>query len=264
MKKFNLIILALITFFLTGCGNINLDLNKVSENLDNLTTDDFDLLTAVENIEIYNNYFADLVNIYDYDLEKLEITAENIENMAFRVDSNNNPAYIIIKPKEGKKEELKNEIADYLSKFTNLTNKLESEYEEHLIYIFSDKSEEILKKIKNSKTPVFSMLFNVENSELETLTGINPADLDEFLVKNSVMTQANSYYILKPKEGKTEAVKTKMNEYMSKLEQQWKTYLPEQYELVKDRLEETYGDYLIYVISNNNELVLKTIKDSKK
>lgn len=38
------------------------------------------------------------------------------------------------------------------------------------------------------------------------------------------------------------------------------TYLPEQYELVKNRLEKEYGDYLIYIVSSNNDLVFETIK----
>ena len=50
---------------------------------------------------------------------------------------------------------------------------------------------------------------------------------------------------------------------MTNVENQWATYLPDQYELVKNRLEEEYGDYLIYIISIDIELVLKTIKDSK-
>ena len=51
---------------------------------------------------------------------------------------------------------------------------------------------------------------------------------------------------------------------MDNLEEQWSTYLPDQYELVENRLEEEYGEYLIYIISNDNELVLKTIKNCKE
>lgn len=263
MKKINLIVVTLLCFFLVGCGSVELDLNKVSENLNTLTTGNFDLLTAVENVEMNSDYFGDLVNVYDFDLEAMGINKEIVENMAFRLDSNNNPAYIIIKAINGKKEELKNQIDEYLNKFTDL-NKLESEYEGYLIYLFSDKNEEILKTIKNSKEKVFGMLMNVESSDLETLTGINPEDLDEFLVKNSVITKANSYYILKPKAGREAKVEEAMNTYMNKLESQWATYLPDQYELVKNRLEKEYGNYLIYIISNNNKLVFETIKSSKK
>lgn len=262
-KKFNLIVASVLCLFLTGCGNVDLDLDKVSENLSNLTNNSFDLLTAVENIEMDNAYFSDLVNVYDFDLQELGINKEIIENMAFRVDSNNNPAYIIVKPVEGKKEELKAEINSYLNKFTNL-NKLESEYEGYLIYLFSDKNSELLEVIKNSKSRIFGFLMNVESTDLEALTGVNPEDLDEFLVKNSVMTQSSSYYILKPSEGKKDKVQETMNNYMNNLEKQWETYLPDQYELVENRLEEEYGGYLIYIISSDNESVLKSIKNSKK
>ena len=262
-KKISLVVVMLGCLLLTGCGNVNLDLNEVSNKVDNLTTDSFDLLTAVENIESNTDYFTDLVNVYDFDLEEMGINKDNIQDIAFRVDSNNKPAYIIIKPNEGKKEEVQKEISAYLTKFTDL-NKLESEYEGHLIYLFSEKNEEILKTIKNSRSRIFGMLFNVESTDLEALTGINPDDLDEFLVKTSVMTQASSYYIVKPKEGKLDSVKEQLDEYMTRVEQQWQTYLPDQYDLVKSRLEEEYGGYLIYVISSNNELVLETIKECKK
>jgi len=263
MKKIKLVLSVFLCLILTGCGNAELDLDKVSQNLNDLTSGSFDMLTAVENIEMNNTYFGELLNVYDFDLEDMGINKDNIENMAFRVDNDNNPAYIIIKPVEGKKESVKKEINKYLEDFTNL-NKLESEYEGHLIYLFSDNNDELLKTIKKSKSKVFGMLMNVESTDLEALTNVNPDDLEEFLVKNSVMTQASSYYILKPKVGREDKVEEAMDDYMDRLEEQWKTYLPDQYELVENRLEEEYGDYLIYIISNNNELVFKTIKKSKK
>jgi len=264
MKKISIIVMTIMCVFLTGCGNKNLDLNMVSEKLDGLTNGEFDLLTAVENIEMNTEYFdTELINVYDFDLEELGINYELIENMAFKLDSTEKPAYIILKPMEGKKDELKKQIDAYLSKFTDL-NKLETEYASYLIYIFSDKSNQILKTIKNSKSRVFGMLMEVNEADVEVLTGINPENLDEFLIKNSVMTQASSYYILKPKEGKKEVVKEDMDKYMDNLEENWKTYLPDQYELVKNRLEEEYGDYLIYIISSDNELVYKSIKECKE
>ena len=263
MKKIKLFLGVFLCLFLTGCGNVELDLDKVSENLTNLTNNGFDIMAAVENIEIDNAYFDELINVYDFDLEDMGINKNNIENMAFRVDTNNKPAYIIIKPVDGKKENIKKEINEYLKSFADL-NKLESEYEGYLIYLFSNNNKELLKTIKKSRSKIFGMLMNVESSDLEALTGVDPEDLDEFLVKNSVMTQASSYYILKPKAGMEDKVEDAMDNYMDNLEEQWRTYLPDQYELVENRLEEEYGDYLIYIISNNNELVYKTIKKSKK
>lgn len=262
MKKINLIIVMLLSLLSTGCGNVNLDLDKVSKKLDELNTNSFDLLAAVENIEMDETYFENLVSAYDYDLEEMGINKDIVENMAFRLDSENKPAYIIIKPVDGKNKELEKQIENYLEKFDDL-KELKSEYEGYLIYIFSKDAEEIIEIIKNSKSKVFGMLIDVGKEDLETLTGVKSNDVEEFLVKNSVMTQASSYYILKPAKGKKEKVKETMDNYMETLEEQWKTYLPEQYELVKNRLEEEYGDYLIYVISSNNELVFNAIKDCK-
>ena len=262
MKKvFAIITVLFVCLILTGCGNVSLNLEEVSENLDNLTGENFDLLTAIENIESKYYSTEELYNVYDYDLESLGIDKDNIENLAFRVDVNNNPVYIMVKPLDGKKQAVKKEFDAYLEAFDN---KLEAEHEGHLIYIFSDESDKILEEIKGSKRPIFGMLINVEDTEIEALTGVKLDDVEEFLVKNSVMTQASSYYIVKPKSGKTDDVKKSLDEYMTRLEQQWEMYLPDQYELVKNRLEEEYGDYLIYIISTDNELVLKTIKNSKK
>ena len=263
MKKiFNLFVVACISLSLAGCGDKTLNLEKVSENLTNLTSDNFDILTAVENIEL--KYFSEqeLENVYDYDLEKLGIDNTNIEQMAFRIDSNKKPVYIIVKPQEGKMDIVKKEFNDYF-KILSLNDKLEEEYQGCLIYVFKDNGEEVLKTIKDSKSPIFGMLMDVGDADLEALTGINPNDLEEFLVKNSVMTQANSYFILKPKKDKYDEVKKALDDYMTNVENQWATYLPDQYELVKNRLEEEYGDYLVYIISIDNELVFKTIKDSK-
>ena len=125
MKKiFNLFVVACISLSLVGCGNKTLNLEKVSENLTNLTSDNFDILTAVENIEL--KYFSEqeLENVYDYDLEKLGIDNNNIEQMAFRIDSNKKPVYIIVKPQEGKMDIVKKEFNDYF-KTLSLNDKLE-------------------------------------------------------------------------------------------------------------------------------------------
>lgn len=265
MKKiFSILTIGVMCLTLAGCGNISLDLKKISDNLDNLTSDKFDILSVSDNIEKLDPNFSNLFDVYDYDLESMDINKDNIEKMLFKVSVDNIPAYIIVKPVEGKKEEVKKEIGKYLNTFSNLKEKLEVEHEGYLIYLFSDNNTTILEKIKETKTPVFGILVDIDKDSINSLLGIKNDDLDEFLVKNSVITQANSYYILKPKKGKKKEIKETMDVYMKSLEEQWKTYLPSQYELVKNRVEEEYGDYLIYIISSNNDLVLKTIKNYKK
>lgn len=264
MKKiFSVIVIMFMCLCFVGCGNVNLDLDEVSNSLDNLSSNEFDMFMAMDNIEM-NGYYSDLVDVYDFDLETFGINKDNIESMVFKVSANNEPAYIIIKPLSDKTKVVKKELSAYMNKFSNLKDILETEYEGHLIYINSPKNKEILKQIKNSKKKIFGMLMNVEGENIENLLGVKTSDLDSFLVKNSTMIQANSYYILKPKKGFKDDIKRAMDEYMKKLEQQWETYLPDQYELVKNRLEKEYGDYLIYIISKDNDLVFKEIKKYNK
>ena len=51
-----------------------------------------------------------------------------------------------------------------------------------------------------------------------------------------------------------------MAKYFKDLQKQWDSYLPAQADLVKNRLETTYNGYNIYIVSDNNNLVLDTIK----
>ena len=95
--------------------------------------------------------------------------------------------------------------------------------------------------------------------------GVKESWVEESLVMNSaIIVNSNLYFIIKPKKENSEDVQKAVDKYMVDLEEQWKTYLPDQYELVKNRLEEKYGDYLIYIISTDNDLVFDTIKASKK
>ena len=50
---------------------------------------------------------------------------------------------------------------------------------------------------------------------------------------------------------------------MTASENQWEHYIPEQYELVKNRKVEKIGDYLVYIVSTDNNLVFNTIQNNK-
>ena len=91
--------------------------------------------------------------------------------------------------------------------------------------------------------------------------GINKDLVSEHLVGlPSFIISASQYVIIKPVSGKTKEVKDLMTKYMESVQEQWDTYLPAQAELVRNRLETQHGDYLIYIISQDNEQVINTIK----
>lgn len=106
-----------------------------------------------------------------------------------------------------------------------------------------------------------------EMVDLEHLTvkyGFDSSNIDASLISMSTVTDSASMYaIFLPKKGEKEAAKEAIEQFLTKYDRSWMMgYAPDQEILVENRLEEEYGNYLIYIISNDNEKVLETIKNN--
>lgn len=267
-----------MVLFLGGCGekNVQLDLSKMGTELEQMRMNQFELSDVVLNVEFTGEpTFGDMQDIYeDSFLEKLSVNKDYVERYLVRKSATNEDIYMIFKPKEGNKEALKAQVDAYFKAQENASkdavktkyeNRKVEEYEGYLIYIVSDHNEEVLNRIKGSKQSVFGDLVDVTEEMLTENFDLNKDLLEEYQIKLPIMNvQANSYYILKPKKGNKDTVKAKMDAYFKKLEDQWSTYLPEQYALVQNRMEKEYGGYLIYIISNDNTTVFEKIKGYEK
>lgn len=87
---------------------------------------------------------------------------------------------------------------------------------------------------------------------LPTLFNINADEVEEVVGKMAMMNvQASRYFIIKAKDGAVESVKKQVEDYGNSYEQQWATYLPEQYELVKQRKIGVKGNYVYFIIAEN-------------
>lgn len=273
MKKIVLCLtLIMAAIVLTACGkeNVSLNLKDLSSKLDNLKGEEFDRFTAAN---IINEKIEGLKEIYDYEYdfkENFGLNSEDIEFYTIAMNEDNMDMYLFIQPLKDKKNDVKLALDNYFSELENsdnqeiankAKNKSYTQIGSYLVYIMTDNSSDILNSIKDSKENIFGALMEVNDETLESQFNINKSDVKEYLIKVPMMiTSSNSYIIIKPVDGKKDEVKEKIDEYMTKLEKQWETYLPEQYELVKNRLEKEYGDYLIYIVSSNNDLVFETIK----
>ena len=273
MKKIVLCLtLIMAAIVLTACGkeNVSLNLKDLSSKLDNLKGEEFDRFTAAN---IINEKIEGLKEIYDYEYdfkENFGLNSEDIEFYTIAMNEDNMDMFLFIQPLKDKKNDVKLALDNYFSELENsdnqeiankAKNKSYTQIGSYLVYIMTDNSSDILNSIKDSKENIFGALMEVNDETLESQFNINKSDVKEYLIKVPMMiTSYNSYIIIKPVDGKKDEVKEKIDEYMTKLEKQWETYLPEQYELVKNRLEKEYGDYLIYIVSSNNDLVFETIK----
>lgn len=262
MKKIILGLLSISAILLfAGCEEkeqVKLDLTKIASELEVLTTDEIDIHGIyVEDMGV----FGQLSYVYDSDFqEKFGLNKDLITEYNINYNEETKELLAIFKPTEGKTKEVKDSLNTFM---TSINAKLE-EVNGLLIYVNSNDNDTVINKIKETKTPVFGMLMEVPTESIKDTLNIETTDVEEFLMRMPMMmTQSSTYIIVKPAEGKEEVVENAINEYMTKLENQWATYLPDQYELVKNRKVEKIGDYLVYIVSSNNDLVFNTISNNK-
>ena len=241
-----------------------------------MTGDSFDLSYVEMNVnDLDDPVFDDFMSLYSFDLDTMmNVNSDYIEEMSGgkELDDDSIEMYLVIKPVKDKKSALKKDLDAYFSNLklsvSDENKKLldEMKYEEHeghMIYIVSSDSDKILKRIKDSKPYLYGMMVELNDETLESLLKVNPEDLEEYLVQLPMITQSSTYMILKPVEGKKNEVKEKLDKYFDEQEEQWKTYLPDQYEIIKNRTYKEIGDYIIYVASSDNDKVIETIENNK-
>lgn len=105
-----------------------------------------------------------------------------------------------------------------------------------------------------STQPPFNELstMDVTVETLGTMLQITADEVEEVIGKMPMMNvQASMYLVIKAAEGAVDSVKTKVEQYGTSYEEQWATYLPEQYELVKQRKIGVKGNYVYLIISEN-------------
>lgn len=275
MKKGIFIILSLFAIvLLTGCGKVDLDLEKVKESIAALKQDKIDSSLVYGEVNMKEEY-QDLEYIYESDYEQYGFNLDDLDEFSFGYNKNTKDFYVVFKAKDGKDKAVKKSIESFVEslkkdeKDEDVLNKLKNYKLEtidgYIVAVSVKDNADLLKVIKNCKNPIFANVMEMPIESIEDVLGLKEDQVDEFLMATPMMiVRSDTYIIVKPSEGNKKVVKEKIDEYMDALEKQWETYLPEQYELVKNRLEKELGDYLIYVVSIDNDLVYKTIKDCKK
>lgn len=251
MKKIIITVITLLA--VTGCTDKTINLKEAETNLDKLNDGKF-ALTMVDNTRL--GYENELEYIYSFDYEKtfgLQEENVNVDNTLINYNKDTNELLAIIDQKN--KEKVKKEM----DKFCN-DKCYTKTFKDYLVYIISDNEKEIFNNLKNVNTPIFNNMMKLDKEMFTNLTNIKSSSVEEFLFKKpKMMTSSSSYILIKPKKGQKEEIKEKMNDYMDSQLKTWEMYLPDQYELVKNRLEKEYSGYLIYIISSDNDLVYKEI-----
>ena len=101
----------------------------------------------------------------------------------------------------------------------------------------------------------------IDKTTATSLYEIEEAQIAEIIGEMPMMNvHASMYVVIKATEGNVETVKAKLDTYAQNYEQQWERYLPEQYDLVKNRKMGVVGDYVYMIVGQNAEEVETLIK----
>lgn len=114
-----------------------------------------------------------------------------------------------------------------------------------------------------SSQPPFNELatMDITIENLSTLFNINVDEVEEVVGKMAMMNvQASRYFIIKATDGAVDSIKAQVEEYGNSYEQQWETYLPEQYELVTQRRIGVIGNYVYFIVAENAQDLEALIK----
>lgn len=270
MKKL-LKLMAVLALALTtaACGkgsSVELDTTKIPTAIESVKSTKFDRLNAADTLA-YSEYIGSPMGYYDWDLEGLGITAANIAtdeyeslDYSFGEDTENGTAYFVGKAAN---DNLKTELDAYFSKFADVKKE---EFQGYLVYIASKDNEAAYKLFtENGYAPVMGGVMFITAEELEFLLGLTADQVADFAVAYpTFMTSASQVIVVKPAEGKEAAVKEALQTYMTNLQSQWDMYLPDQAELVRNHKATTIGDYLVYIVSQDNDAILKAIESCTK
>ena len=249
-----------IYFFQAPTAKMDLsDINQIdtlktlSLNLDN-----------VDDIISTTNAFTSLKNYDRYDFDSVfKLNSDYVDDFVIKYNESKKQLLFIIKPTSNNYDNVKNTVNAFL-KEKKINVKQTFDYDGYIIYIKS-KSEEndtiVKSKIMQSTKNVFTLLLDLKKDEIESTLKIPSNLYTEAVIKVArLKSDTCGYAIIKPSSLHAKnKIKSLMDDYYVSLENKWVDN-KENLELVKNRYFEDYDGYLIYIVSNNNKLVMDLIK----
>lgn len=272
-KKIMLIICSIL--LLAGCGvkEKEFNWNSVSKSLQELSKDDLDY----ENMK---TILKDKINEYEIvsteDIkEKIGITKDMYYNVFFAKHKELENLIIVMEPKEDQKEIVELKLKDYFDQLIQTAkteegkqlyeNRLEQSYGKHLFYIVGNDPKKILDDIKEINQKVFAHMISLEKTDLEKVVGLKINQIEGYLFAVSdKLDHVEQYLIVKTSKNKKASIQQIVHNYFENLENKWKEKDEKNYQLLKKRLEKELDQYLIYIVSDENEKAFKTIEKEYK
>jgi len=117
-----------------------------------------------------------------------------------------------------------------------------------------------LEKTSKELDEKFTHMEKMDEKELKAVYEVDVSLANEYVIKSSTLNNGYLYAIFKVDKGKEAELKKQMNNMFVTLGKQSNNYSPEAVKLIKNRYETSVGDYLIYIVSDNNSDMYEIIK----
>ncbi len=121
--------------------------------------------------------------------------------------------------------------------------------------------DELDKKIDQSNEFEFSKMNQINGEEASAKLLIDKSKIKNIIGREPIVhTKSSMYMIIETDSDSIQDVKLALESYGSEYDEEWKSYLPDQYELVKNREIGIRGNYVYMIVSENPEKILELIK----
>ena len=121
----------------------------------------------------------------------------------------------------------------------------------------------VMENVMNDSDIELPMTMPVEDEMLQDMYGLSDELVSDYAIALSAMNvHATEIIMVKAQDGKLDDVKAALDQRMTDVENLWSTYLPEQYEMVKDRKTLETGNIVVIVIADQADEIMEIITDS--
>ena len=121
----------------------------------------------------------------------------------------------------------------------------------------------VMETIENDFGEDLPMMMPVDETILQDFYGLTTDQVSDYAISLAAMNVHSTEIIMvEAQEGKLEEVKAALDTRMQNVEDIWSTYLADQYELVENRKTLETGNYIVIVIAEKADEIMKVITDS--
>ena len=121
----------------------------------------------------------------------------------------------------------------------------------------------VMETIENDFGNDLPMMMPADETVLQDFYGLTTEQVSDYAISLAAMNvHATEIIMVEAQEGKLEEVKAALDARMETVNSIWSTYLPDQYELVKNRKTLEVGNYLVIVIAEKADEIMKVITES--